>query len=245
MMISSNSGVLFVVTGRHYTSAAEDAARSVAETNPWLKIGIFSDQDITNPIFHFVGKIQGSDSRRKHECVGQSPFANTLYLDSDVRVVGDLHDLFRLLEQFELAGAHVRYRSSPRRLGEHRLDIPQTFPQINCGVLLYKKCPAVDAFFQSWEILYREGGFTRDQIPFREALWQSQVKFYAFASEYNTRTIPVIPSKNPLPVIFHVKALHSPSRLKRFWVRVLLMPVRARLRHFAKYGYKRVKPGLR
>jgi hypothetical protein len=177
--------------------------------------------------------------------VGQSPFANTLYLDSDVRVVGDLHDLFRLLDQYEIAGAHVRYRSSPRRLGKHQLDIPQAFPQINCGVLLYKKCPAVDALFQSWADIYREGGFTRDQIPFREALWQSQVKFYAFASEYNTRAVPVFPSKNPLPVILHINALHSPSRLKRLWVHLLLMPVRARLWRFAKYGHRPVKPAPR
>ena len=244
-MTASDSGVLFVVTGSHYTSAAAEAARSVRETNPWLGIGIFSDQEITDPIFSFIGKIQGDDSRRKHEYVGKSPFVNTLYLDSDVRAVGDLRDLFRLLERYEMAGAHVRYRSSPRRLGKHRLHIPQAFPQINCGVLLYKKCPAVDALFRSWADLYREGGFTRDQIPFREALWLSQVKFYAMAAEYNTRGIPLLPSKSPLPVILHINALHSPSPLKRFWTRLLLVPVRARLRRFTKYGHKPVKPGPR
>ncbi|HUQ35396.1 MAG TPA: hypothetical protein VM144_03370 [Aestuariivirga sp.] len=236
---------MFVVTGHHYTSAAADAARSVAETNPWLKIGIFSDQDIADPIFHFVGKIEGDDSRRKHEYVSQSPFANTLYLDSDVRVVGDLRDLFQLLERYEIAGAQVRYRSSPRRLGKHQLDIPQAFPQINCGVLLYRKCSAVDALFQSWADLYREGGFTRDQIPFREALWRTQVKFYAVAPEYNMRSIPLLPSKNPLPVILHINALHSPSWLRRFWANMLLAPVRARLRRFAKYGPRPVKPAPR
>ena len=244
-MTSNDSGVLFVVTGSHYTFAATDAARSVADTNPWLKIGIFSDQDIADPIFHFIGKIEGSDSRRKHEYVRQSPFANTLYLDSDVRVVADLRDLFRLLERHEMAGAHVRYRSSPRRLGRHQLDIPQAFPQINCGVLLYKKCLAVDDLFQSWADLYRVGGFTRDQIPFREALWQSQVEFYAIASEYNTRSIPLFPSKSPLPVILHINALHSLSQLKRIWTHLLLMPLRARLRRFAKHGHKPVKPAPR
>jgi hypothetical protein len=244
-MYQDDSGVLFIVTGTHYTAAAEQAARSVAQTNPWLKIGIFSDQEVTDPVFSFVGKIQGEDSRRKHEYVGLSPFSNTLYLDSDVRVVDDLSDLFRLLDRYEIAGAHVRYRSSPRRLGKHRLDIPKAFPQVNCGVLLYKKCPAIDALFQSWADLYREGGFTRDQIPFREALWGSQVKFYAFASEYNMRSIPLLPSKNPLPVILHINALHSPSRLKRFWIHFLLIPVRARLLHFAKYGHQRVKPAPR
>ena len=229
-MNHENSGVLFVVTGAHYTTAATQAAHTVAKTNPWLKIGIFSDQDVTDPVFTFVSKIQGDDSRRKHEYVGQSPFANTLYLDSDVWVVDDLRDLFQLLERYEMAGAHVRYRSIPNRLRKNKLDLPQAFPQINCGVLLYRKCERVDALFQSWIDIYREGGFTRDQVPFREALWQSDVKFYVFGPEYNTRNIPFWPSKSPLPLILHIHALHAESWVLRFVSRPLLMPVLSRVR---------------
>lgn len=225
-----DSGVLFVVTGAHYTAAAGDAARSVAQTNPWLKIGIFSDQDVTDQVFTFVGKIQGEDSRRKHEYVGQSPFANTLYLDSDVRVIDDLSDLFRLLERYEMAGAHVRYRSVPKRLRKNKLDLPQAFPQINCGVLLYRKCEHVDSLFQSWIDIYRDDGFTRDQIPFREALWLSEVKFYAFGPEYNMRNIPFWPSKNPLPLILHIHAFHAKSWMRRFVNKLMLVPVRSRVR---------------
>lgn len=224
-----DSGVLFVVTGAHYTAAAGDAARSVAQTNPWLKIGIFSDQEVPDPVFTFVGKIQGEDSRRKHEYVGQSPFANTLYLDSDVRVLDDLSDLFRLLERYEMAGAHVRYRSVPKRLRKNKLDLPQAFPQINCGVLLYRKCEHVDALFQSWVDIYRDNGFTRDQIPFREALWQSEVKFYAFGPEYNMRNIPFWPSKSPLPLILHIHAFHAKSWARRFVNKLMLMPVLGRV----------------
>lgn len=244
-MHSNDKGVLFVVTGAHWTWAATEAARSVAESNPWLGIGIFTDQENVDPLFHFVGRIHAGESRRKHEYVGRSPFAETLYLDSDVRVAGDLKDMFRLLERHDMAGAQVRYRSSPRRLGKYQLDIPQAFPQINCGVLLYKKCPAVDALFASWAELYRDGGFTRDQIPFREALWRSRVMFYVLAPEYNTRSIPLLPSKNPLPVILHINPLHAPSRLKRMWTNLLLMPVRSRIRRFARHGHKPVKPAPR
>lgn len=242
---SNDSGILFVVTGSHWTAAAADAARSAVETNPWLRIGIFTDQENPDPVFHFVGRILPGESRRKHEYVGRSPFARTLYLDSDVRVVGDLSDLFRLLERYEIAGTHVRYRSSPRRLGKYLADIPQSFPQINCGVMLYRKCPAVDRLFQTWIDLYRNGGFTRDQIPFREALWTTDVKFYAFAPEYNTRRIPLWPSKDPLPVILHINALHSPQAWKRWRTHLLLMPVMARIRRFRKHGHKPVKPAPR
>ena len=229
-MYQQDSGVVFVVTGTHYTAAAVQAARSVAQTNPWLKIGIFSDQDVTDPVFSFVGKIQGEDSRRKHEYVGLSPFLNTLYLDSDVRVVDDLSDLFRLLERYEMAGAHVRYRSKAKRLRKNKLDLPQSFPQINCGALLYKKCEAVDALFKLWNQIYVEGEFSRDQIPFREALWQSDVKFYVFGPEYNMRNIPFWPSKSPLPFILHINAFHSKSWLRRFANKLLLIPVLSRVR---------------
>jgi hypothetical protein len=233
-MYQQDSGVLFVVTGAHYTAAAEQAARSVAQTNPWLKIGIFSDQEVTDPVFSFVGKIQGEDSRRKHEYVGLSPFSKTLYLDSDVRIVSDLSDLFRLLDRYEIAGAHVRYRSKAKRLRKNKLDLPQSFPQINCGVLLYKKCGAVDALFKLWNDIYVEGGFSRDQIPFREALWQSEVKFYVFGPEYNMRNIPFWPSKHPLPLILHVNAFHSRSALRRVGLNLLLLPVRRRLANAAR-----------
>jgi len=228
-MYQQDSGVLFVVTGVHYTAAAEQAARSVAQTNPWLKIGIFSDQEVTDPVFSFVGKIQGEDSRRKHEYVGRSPFSNTLYLDSDARVIDDLSDLFRLLERYEMAGAHVRYRSVPKRLRKNKLDLPQAFPQINCGVLLYRKCERVDKLFQTWIDIYRDDGFTRDQIPFREALWLSDVNFYVFGPEYNMRNIPLWPSKSPLPLILHIHAFHSKSWLRRLANKLFLVPVLSRV----------------
>jgi hypothetical protein len=233
-MFDSDQGVLFVVTGRRFTTAACDAARSVADTNPWLKIGIYTDQPLSNPLFHFVGRIEGAENRQKHEYVGRSPFRETLYLDSDIRVMSDLHDLFRILERFELAGAHVRYRSLPKRLKQHRLALPQAFPQLNCGVMLYKKCPNVDSLFRSWQEIYREGGFTRDQIPFREALWLSAVKLYVLGPEYNKRNIPLPFGKEPLPVILHIHAFHSASSLKRMFIHLLLLPTYLRLRNAAR-----------
>ena len=47
--MQDEAGALFIVTGAHYTAAAIEAAHSVAKTNTWLKIGIFSDQPVTDP----------------------------------------------------------------------------------------------------------------------------------------------------------------------------------------------------
>lgn len=233
-MTSNSKGVLFIVTGHHYTAAAAEAAESVRRTNPTLQLGIFTDQDIVDPMFEFVGRIDGLGARRKHEFLGNSPFAQTLYLDSDVRVTGDLGDLFRILEHFEIAGAYVRYRTLSKRLKSHTADVPHAFPQINCGVMLYKKCERVDALFRAWIDLYHEGGFTRDQAPFREVLWQSDVRLYILAPEYNMRDIPFWPTKEPLPKILHIKGFHAKSAFARWRLKFLLLPLMWRLRRAAK-----------
>ncbi|MDP4822944.1 MAG: hypothetical protein NWR47_03250 [Aestuariivirgaceae bacterium] len=168
----------------------------------------------------------------KQEYLARSPFEETLYLDSDTRVTADLGDFFRVLERFDMAGASVRYRSSPRRLKKWRLALPLAFPQINCGVLLYRRHERVRNFFENWVAAMREGGFQRDQVPFREVLWLSDLRFHTVGPEYNTRSINIspFPSKLPLPLILHIKALHSESKLRRLAAHILLLPLKYRLR---------------
>lgn len=224
-------GVLFITTGTHYTKAAADAARSVRASNPDLKLGIFTNVQ-ADPIFDFTAPILSDAARCKHEYLAQSPFEETLYLDSDTRVTADLGDFFRVLERFDMAGASVRYRSSPRRLKTWRQELPLAFPQINCGVLLYRQNETVRNFFQNWVDAIEEGGFSRDQVPFREVLWQSDLRFHTVGPEYNTRSINIspFPSKVPLPLILHIKALHSGSILRRIAAHILLLPLKYRLR---------------
>lgn len=229
---SPNQGVIYVATSPHFTDAARQSALSVRATNPWLKVGIFTDQEISDPVFDFVGKIPQAGGRQKHLFLAQSPFEETLYLDSDTRVTGSLKDLFAVLERFEMAGASVRYRTSPRRQGAWRVPIPISFPQVNCGVLLYRNSDRVKAFFADWTKAINDGGFNRDQVPFREILWLSDLRFHTLGPEYNTRSIELwpFPTKRPLPLILHVKAFHAHEAWKRLAARILLLPMRRRLR---------------
>ena len=224
-------GVLFITTGAHFTKAAAEAARSVRASNPGLKLGIFTNVE-ADPIFDFTGPITSGAARCKHEYLAKSPFEETLYLDSDTRVTANLDDFFRVLGRFDMAGASVRYRSSPRRLKKWRLELPLAFPQINCGVLLYRLNEKTLEFFENWVAAIETGGFQRDQVPFREVLWLSDIRFHTVGPEYNTRSINIspLPSKLPLPLILHIKALHSESKLKRFAAQILLCPMKFRLR---------------
>lgn len=224
-------GVLFITTGAHFTAAASEAARSVAAHNPDLPIGIFTDQGRADPVFGFVGHIGTGGGRRKVDFISQTPYEHTLYLDSDVRATGPLDDLFRLLDRFELAAAQVRYRSHPNRNKHWRLEIPQAFPQVNCGVLLFARTPRTLKLFADWGQAMTEGGFKREQVPFRELLWLSDLKFTTLAPEYNSRSLSYAfwPLKAPLPLLLHLKPLHSLKRWRRILQQIELMPTRARL----------------
>jgi hypothetical protein len=229
-LMEYKTGVLFIVTGEFYTQCAIKAAYSVAKSNPSLPIAIFSDQTVTDPVFASIGHIDNPHIRSKLDYLNHSPFEQTLYLDSDVRVVGGLEDLFRLLERFELAAAHVRYRFSNRRLRIWNLDLPRSFPQLNCGVLLYRNSPDVKKLFADWSGAFHANNFKQDQFVFRELLWLSPVRFYVFGPEYNTRSLTygLLPSKIPQPVILHLKGFHSRKRIGRFVTRVKLFPTRLR-----------------
>ena len=229
--VTHERGVLFIVTGAKYTSAAVEAAQSVADTNPQLGIALFTDQPVKDGPFHYVAQMGEGSSRRKHEFVARSPFKETLYLDSDTRVTTSLDDLFRLLEKFDMAGAHVRFRESPKRLVSYSSDIPRAFPQINCGVMLYRKCQQVDDLFADWCRIYDEGGFKRDQIPFREALWRSSLRFYVFGPEYNKRYIPLSRfGGEPPPTILHLKLYNSRNPIVHLGIRLALIPTWRRIR---------------
>ncbi len=228
--METKKGVLFIVTSAFYTQCAVRAAYSVAKTNPALPIAIFTDQTVTDPVFASVGKIDKPHFRSKVDYLNASPFEQTLYLDSDVRVVDRLDELFRLLEQFELAAAHVRYRFSRKRQKIWNLELPRSFPQLNCGVLLYRKTPNVAKLYDDWSRAFQAGSFSEDQIAFRELLWLSAVRFYVFGPEYNTRSLSfgVLPSKIPQPVILHLSGYHARSRLKQVLTEIKLIPTRFR-----------------
>lgn len=213
---SSHSGILFICTGLFYLERALEAANSVRRSNPRIPMVLFTDQEFSSDLFLSVVRITDPHMRSKVDYLDKSPFERTLYLDTDVRVVGDITELFSLLDKFEMAGAHIRARAKAGRLRQWRHPVPKSFPQINCGILLYRKCANTSKLFADWQVAYREAKLEGDQLTFRELLWQSEVKFYVLAPEYNQRAARVrsLFSKEPAPVIVHKRRYHF-----GYWVR--------------------------
>jgi hypothetical protein len=131
--------------------------------------------------------------------MSSSPYDYTLFLDTDTYVCEDLTDLFAVLEMFDIAVAHAPYRAVYQVAG-----VPDSFPEFNAGVVLFKKSPKIMTMFSEWRNLYERDskkelqwlhplgktmfkGYINDQPTFREALYLSNLRIATLTSEYNCR----------------------------------------------------------
>lgn len=214
-MSPAGRGVLYVATGSAHVDAARRSAASVRESNPGLAIAMFSDAAGPFDEFDRIETIPNPHARSKVDSLWRSPFAETLYLDTDTRVIGDLAPGFRLLERFDIAAVHVPrwYLPGYQRRWQH--DVPSAFPQHDCGVVFYRNSASVAEFLRGWEAAYHSAGFAADQVTFRDLLWSSDVRLTALPEMYNTRRLRAFGkwlSSRPAPVILHMRRFHPTKR---------------------------------
>lgn len=211
-MTRTGRGLLYIASGAGHVAAAAASAASARRTNPDLGIAIFSDQPDPGAVFDRAEPIDAAHVRSKVDYLPRTPFERTLYLDSDTRVMGDLGDLFRLLDRFDLGAAH-RVRDTDRTLRPGG-PIPAAFPEHNGGVVLYRATPPTIAFLEAWRAAYHAGGVEADQISFRATLWASDIRVAVLPPRFNTRRYTWIEhwlSSRPRPVILHTNRFH-PSK---------------------------------
>jgi hypothetical protein len=214
-------GVIYVATGEAHVAAARASARSVRASNPGLGIALFGDGAAAGGEFDEVRPVADPHRRSKVDCLGESPFAETLYLDGDTRVVDDLGDMFRLLERFDFAAAHRRKPAQRRPDQRWRENVPAAFPEHNGGVLLYRDSGPVRRFLANWRAAYHEAGFAPDQITFRETLWASDLRIAVLPVRFNTRRYNWLDhwrAGHIRPAILHLNRFHPSKRHRIGWL---------------------------
>lgn len=214
-------GIIYIATGRQFIDEARLSAESVKTHMPDIPVTVFCDREFMCPFFDRVVRIERPRYGfiDKLLQIGLSPYANTLFLDTDTYVCGELSELFSLLDRFDIAAAHAPYRVLYRAKG-----VPDSFPEFNSGVILFKQSEMVRKFFAEWLTRYQRD-LTRqhvwlhplgrnnpshvkglnDQPSFRETLYESGLRVATLPSEYNCRFI--------FPGFVHnpVKILHGRS----------------------------------
>ncbi|SJZ89381.1 hypothetical protein SAMN02745119_01944 [Trichlorobacter thiogenes] len=195
-MENKNCGIIYVATGQKYIDEALFSAHSAKSVMPDIGITLYSDKVpldvdlscfdniclLNDPSYSYIDKIKP---------LLQSPYENTIFLDTDTYLIDSVYEIFELLSKYNLAYAHSPVRVSPWVVD---LGIPACFPEANTGVIAFKKCNDINILFESWLGIYKEqlsmvSPPNHDQPSFRLALYQSNILHTVLPPEYNLRTI--------------------------------------------------------
>jgi hypothetical protein len=210
-------GVIYVASGRDYRDLAVASARSLREVEPELAVDLYTDAPEAVPagLFDRVHLIARPEPRSKLVCMAETRFERTLFLDADTLVMAPLGDLFDILDRFDCAMAHDVRRASDLVQEGFAVRTPYAFPQLNSGVLLYRRSPAMLRFLGEWLRRFRAAGMARDQIVLKDLLWESDIRFYVLPPEMNLRRVTMLDAWEPLdavPTILHSHRLMDHMR---------------------------------
>jgi|SRR6266478_5353014 len=125
----------------------------------------------------------------KLNALADSRFDITLYLDSDTYALSDqTRSIIGLMDEFDIAVAHAPHRIN-NRLGDALPDLPASFPEFNCGLILFRNTPKVMDFIRSWRDVYVKYMITHahDQGAFRRLIYAADIRVATLPPEFNYR----------------------------------------------------------
>lgn len=178
-------GILYIATGERYTHEARRSAESVQRYVDY-PIAIYTNcasiaGDVFTDVFEIESKAEGYHNKIKY--MEKSPFEKTLFLDTDTYVNSDPSELYKLLDAYDIGIAH-----DPSHNIHTLSSVPESFPEYNTGVLLYKDNSAVSELMETWNEFYVEMGNeynSKDQPAFRRALYHTEIEFVTITREWN------------------------------------------------------------
>ncbi len=210
-------GVIYVASGGASLGEAQASLKTLRATNPGLEAMLLTDEAPPDAgIWDKVevdSALRGLRNRAKLH-MDRAPWERCLFLDTDTRVCADLAEAFALLDRFDFAGEHGH--------GGHHYEypgLPSSFPEVNSGVLLWRRNGRTAALFEKWRQLYdadetRYDGRRWDQNSLRIAVWLSEVQFVNLPRAYNL--MPYFPSALEGKLrIAHGRSMANPERLEQ------------------------------
>ncbi|MBR9891035.1 hypothetical protein GYB14_05020 [bacterium] len=216
MQSSETLGFVYAAKGAKYIDLALNSARSLKDSTPGATVHLYCDSHpAEGHCFDAVHLLSESQSKRpKFEALRRAEFDRTIYLDADTFVCADISDIFFTLDRFDIAGAHVVLRNSRHSHRTHKIQFPNSFPQINTGVLAIRKSQRMSDFLAQVDAEMAAADSIVDQPIFRELLWLSDLRIAVLPPEYNFKRINEVVTMSSAycaPRIIHDSDLRRPD----------------------------------
>jgi lipopolysaccharide biosynthesis glycosyltransferase len=191
-MYHNRPTILVCGTQRNYLTEAEILIKSIREIyKKNIEILLFTNfTDYVNPDINEIHIIEKPffGFPDKVYAIATVPRDRVLYMDCDSLVLDNIDEMFALLNNFDIAAAHA-----PNRWTYKLENIPEAFPEFNCGIILFKRNEKVNSFLSNWYSEYMRQIDIKlevpsdDQPPFRELLFLSDLRIATLTPEYNCR----------------------------------------------------------
>ena len=212
MAANFGRGIFYVATDAVSRAEAAVSARSVKLVWPDIPIAIATDGPVESAWFDHIDIVPCEpDNIAKVRHITRSPFERTLFLDTDTYCLAPLPELFELLDRFDLAAAHEAGRFSTRwkegiEVFIQAPGIPTSFPELNSGVIAFRRQTNVSKVFERWLALVEQARaatvpHTQDQPAFRRALYESDLRIAVLPPEYNFRLVVSGFARGPIKLI--------------------------------------------
>ena len=207
----THRGIVYFAVGQKYLAEAVNSAQSVRQQMPDLPLAIFSDVPAPPEVFTYRLPIAPDRvmKRQKMYALRNTPFQQTLYLDTDTYLTAPVYELFEMIDDGYSFAAALSPWWAVSNLGDNNQklrekQVPISFAKINSGLILYDNVPLVQNLFAKWDELYVAwGNKGQDQDPLRVALYFSNLRWIPLPPAYNFR-FPF-----PAAIRGQIKVLHG------------------------------------
>ncbi|MCB0196370.1 MAG: hypothetical protein KDJ65_30740 [Anaerolineae bacterium] len=185
-------GVIYVAYGEKALSEARLSIKSLKKHNPSLSVTVIADQALPGVNWIEFDKPGPGARWAKLMIDVLSPYEQTLYLDADTRIHGDITAGFEILRDWDIAIApsarqgtdclgHLPGDDKQRTLEQIKMKQPLN---LQAGVLFFKKSIQVSRLFDQWRVEWSISK-DQDQGALLRALWKAPVKVWLLSGEWN------------------------------------------------------------
>ena len=214
--------IVYVALGRHHIREAAISSWSAKRHMPGVAVSIVTDEPVSCPHFDRVLPFDGKTSEHhvrvaklnKVNAILSAPTECVLYADADTYFLGDVSDVWTSAPRFDIAAVHDtwQYAEIYRQInhGMPHDDPPPACPFFNSGILFVNKTEAVRAFLEKWAIdTWQDKRLSRDQLLFREYIYNSNLRVHVLPNIYNARFA------EPIHLSGQIKIAHGYSGVER------------------------------